>query len=307
MAAVVLEELFLLGKAQTVHAMTKTLEHLYQQQEEQEDGDTSNSTVNRNSTRKLVLDSFLRLVQAGIIHQVPEIPSVSPDEEIDGDDDDEEEFAFGGDHDAPTGPPKKKQKRSQYVDAKTDSIEDGTEEDQEAAIVASDLQNDKYAQMLPQDALWTVNIPMLHDQQRALSLGWLVFQRCGTKITTGASIVIAAQKLVAARRHAGKLRVRSTDVDSLYNFTVNDILSYIPNSILQNFEKSDDGVETSVFKTLMELSKVDKPEVIDIAEVSPGQPAKAKFRIIHDSQGELAARICTILAEKGYMESDLVR
>jgi hypothetical protein len=292
MPAIILEEVLLLGRAPTMHIIIKTLDHVYQHQQlEQEiaeeaiNGHDSTSSApiapmtnsfgsysDRNVCRKKVLESFKNLAHSGFLEQVKEIQWKTQT------DDDEGEYLFEGDNEK-LEPASKKQKQSQSFDKYQLEIPaEDNGDDPEAFAVTALLQEEPFASSLPRDTVWSVNIPMLHEQLRALNLGWLAMERFGDKLVGVGSIVTAGLKLVANRRHTTKPGSRCMDFDSLNNFTVGEILPYIPKAMLQRFDNTEGGAEKGVFNTLVQLSKMRNPRVIEVTEVAPGQPANTRFQ-----------------------------
>jgi hypothetical protein len=279
-AAALIEELLVQGRMRTVDAIVATVEQLHQLK------DAPRS--DRYTYRQAVLESFRRLVGGGFIQQVQKIK-------------DEEEEAEFEDHPPPS--------------AKKARIEDHPTDD---PAVVSLLQSGPY-KILPREAVWRVNLEMYHDSLRAVSLGWLVAERYGHKVQSSGSMVTAALKLAAHKRHAQQ----DTDFETQSNFSTESITRYLPKSVLQNLEKKPGGVLPNLHKALVELTKFTSPPVVEEMEVADGHPENAQFqiatrklvqylhdRIIHqvilDSHGEVAARICSILRHTGYLESDAI-
>jgi DNA-directed RNA polymerase III subunit RPC3 len=279
-AAALIEELLVQGRMRTVDAIVATVEQLHLLK------DAPRS--DRYTYRQAVLESFRRLVGGGFIQQVQAIK------------DETEEAEF----DEQTPPPAKKAR-----------IEEHSTDD---PAVVSLLQSGPY-KILPREAVWRVNLEMFHDSLRAVSLGWLVAERYGHKVQSSGSMVTAALKLAAHKRHAQQ----DTDFETQSNFSTESITRYLPKSVLQNLEKKPGGVFPNLHKALVELTKFTNPSVVEEMEVADGHPENAQFqvatrklvqylhdRIIHqvilDSHGEVAARICSILRHTGYLESDAI-
>jgi DNA-directed RNA polymerase III subunit RPC3 len=299
-AATLVEELLVQGRMKTVDAIVSTVEQL---QQLRESANTTTADSSRFTNRQAVLESFRRLVAGGFIQKVPEI--------VDENEEDDEEEWFGKDEE--TGPPLAKKRR-------TESPPDDESED--PAVVAL-LQSGPYNKILPRDAIWRVNIQMFHDSFRAVSLGWLVAERYGPKVQSAGSIVTAALKLVAYKRHASSQQQEFHDFDSLHYFYPEDITRYLPKAVQQIFEKKQGGMIPNLSRALQDLCSCTDPAVVEEVEVADGKPGQAKFhittnklvgylqdRIIHqiicDSHGEVSARICAILRHKGHLESDAI-
>eukprot|EP00934_Nitzschia_sp_Nitz4_P005418 Nitzschia sp. Nitz4//scaffold3_size479765//37888//39669//NITZ4_000015-RA/size479765-processed-gene-0.81-mRNA-1//-1//CDS//3329550503//5408//frame0 len=301
-AAALVEEFLVQGRMSTVDAIVATVEQLQQAKEATVNADSPESAANssRYTFRQAVLESFRRLVAGGFIHRVVDIT-----EDPHGV---ENEFQ----DDATSPPPPKKQRTMSDLDSGSG----------DPAVLAL-LQSGPY-KMLPRDAVWRVNIPMFHESLRAVSLGWLVAERYGTVVQSAGSIVTAALKLSAYKTHAQMSTTQQQDYEARHHFSPADITRYLPKAVLQNFEKKPGGVIQSLLLALQDLSvKCAYPAVVIEVEVAPGRPDQAKFqidvnklvgylqdRIIHqmlfDSQGEVAARICSILRTNGHMESDII-
>lgn len=294
-AAALVEELLLNGRMTTVYAIVSTVEQL--QQLKEANGSTLSSS-SRYTYRQAVLESFRRLVAGGFIQQVQKIES--PDDEA------EHEWSDNMDV-AP--PPNKKQKISEDAD----EIEDPT--------VISLLQSGPY-KILARDAVWRVNVEMFHESLRAVSLGWLVAERYGSRVHSSGSIVTAALKLSAYKRHAGNTS-QQQDYEAIHFFKTEDITRYLPKTVQQVFEKKAGGLIKNLFMALQDLCHCTNPPVVEEVEVADGQPEHAKFQIstrklvgylqdrtIHqmivDSHGDVAARICSILRTNGHLESDAI-
>lgn len=317
-AATLVEELLVKGRMRTVDAIVSTVEQL-QQIKESSNSTTTTPAVEssaRYTQRQAVVESFRRLVAGGFIHQVPEIVDETEEE-----DNDEGEAEF----DDTVGPPPAKRRRTESSTSDTNPVDEEENDPDDDPAVVEILQGAGAYKILPRNAVWRVNIRMFHDSLRAVSLGWLVSERYGNKIQSAGSLVTAALKLAAHKRHATPLQPNQPplDFDALFSFSPEDIIRYMPKAVIQIFEKKSGGVILNVYKALRDMSQCNNPAVVDQVEVADGQPDKAKFQIktsslvaylqdriihqiIHDSQGEVAARICNILRRNGHMESDAV-
>ena len=304
-AAALVEELLVQGRMKTIPAIVATVEQLHAS------SSTSSSTTIRNDRytyRQAVLESFRRLVGGGFIQRVPELKD---DEPID------EEYEFQD-----IQPPSAKKPKLSATSITTDD-QDRCDPDDDPAVVTL-LQGGPY-KILPKNAVWRVNVPMYHDSLRAVSLGWLVSERYGGN---KGSLVTAALKLAAHKQHAqsntsSNNNSAAADFDHIGSFTAEAITRYLPKTVLQIWEKKPMGILPSLHVALVELSRCNSPRVLEELEVAPEHPEHAKFqvstrklvhylqdRIIHqvvfDSHGEVAARICSILRAKGYLESDAI-
>eukprot|EP00980_Cylindrotheca_fusiformis_P003038 scaffold709_cov197-Cylindrotheca_fusiformis.AAC.6 len=279
-AAALTEEFLLQGRMRTVDAVEHTVEQLKQKQ--------PTPSSDRYTYREAVLGSFRRLVLGGFIKQVDEITD-------DGEDEGETEF-----------------QGTEDVSGKT------AFHDKDDPATVSLLQSGPYKN-LPPSAVWTVNIQMFHDSLRAVSLGTLVYEMYGHKVQFAGSMVAAALKLAAYKKHAEGL----TNCDSQTLFSTETIQRYLSKPVLQDLEKKPGGITVNLHKALVDLSKFQNPRVVQEIEVADGHPEDAKFQIatsrlvqylqdrivnqvILDSHGEIAARICSILKSKGSLESDAI-
>jgi DNA-directed RNA polymerase III subunit RPC3 len=313
MAAALVEELLVHGRLRTVDAVKRTVERVKATEtsaDSAEEPQSTNTTSSRYTSRQAVLESFKRLTQAGFLEQVPKLVDQSELERQEAN----AEFEF----DAPAEPPRKKVK---IQDDRENPSEKKPHEEEDPAIVNL-LQGGAYKDILPRDAVWRVNLDMFHDSLRAFVLGRLVAERYGHRVQSAGSMVTAALKFLAHRRHAEKI----TDVEM--TFGAADILRYIPKAVLQLLDKKrkesvtnkGTSVVTAVAKSLQQLSGFAKPLCVLEVETG-GKPEHSKFeicvsrlveylqrRIIHqviyDSHGEVASRIVTILTLNGHLESD---
>ena len=255
-AAALIEELLIYGKMRTVDAVVATVDQLNQMDEDEA------PRSDRYTTRKLVLDSFRRLVLGGFLQEVGEI--------IDENKEDEEEF----------GPPPEKKQR---IERKHD--------DDDPAVVDL-LQNGTY-KILPRDAVWRVNIKMFHDSLRAVSLGILVKERYDPKVQFAGSMVAAALRLAAYKEHGQKVR----DYESQTMFSSDAIMRYLPKEVRQRLDKKAGGALLNLYRALLELSTFKNPAVLEEMEPGDGQPETAKFRVatrrlIQYQQNRIVHQVC---------------
>jgi len=298
-AATLVEELLERGRMMTIDAVVSTAERLQQLQESSSSAAFADSKV---TSRQAVLESFRRLVGSGFIEEVTEIKDANDEEEM--------EFEWNEMSDEPAV-----KKRRLNPSGR------GALDGDDPAVVAL-LQSGPY-KTLSRDSAWRVNIEMFHESLRALSLGWLVSERYSNKVQSAGAIVTAALKLVAYRRYAPSQKQQQHDYDAVFTFFPADLVPYLSKGFLQNFEKKPGGVVTNLYKALRELSHFTNPRVVDEVEVADRQSAQSKFQIstsklvdylqnriihqiIHDSHGEVAARVCNILSSTGHMEADSI-
>jgi hypothetical protein len=246
-AAALIEELLVQGRMRTIDAIVSTVEQLHHL-------GNAPPRSDRYTYRQAVLESFRRLVGGGFIQEVKEVVL---DEEVEAA---ALELEFAGDGTSPSA--KKKRRTDQH-----DETED--------PAVVSLLQSGPY-KILPRDAVWRVNLRMFHDSLRAVSLGWLVAERYGHKVQSSGSMVTAALKLAAYKKHVEL----NTDFESQATFSTDTITRYLPKSVLQNLEKKPGGVLPNLHKALVELSKFMDPSVVEEMEVTGGDHVEhAKFQI----------------------------
>jgi hypothetical protein len=175
------------------------------------------------------------------------------------------------------------------------------------AIVAM-LSKEPYKTTLPRQAAWKVNWQLITNSLRAFCLGRLVAERYGHRVVSAGSIVSAALKF-------------QTYNPSEQQFSPQDIVSYLPKPVQQAFEKKPGGLNSNLSKSLVELSLLDYPCVIEEIEEARGHPEGGKFsvstlklvkhlrdRTIHqflfDCHGDVAARIMSVLRVQGACEAE---
>lgn len=271
-AATLVEEILVHGRARTVQAIVLTVEQIQQHQDDVKGEPSSSSSSSsrsdhRYTSRQAVVESFLRLTRGGFLEQVPHIKEIREDDGNDG----EMEFEEAALMAAENG-------------------DDNDDIDDEDPTVVSLLRSGPYKN-LPTKAIWRVNKDMIHEQLRAVSLGWLVAERYNHKIQSSGSIVTAALKLTASYKHGNTAmksgsssngsgnNSTSLDFETIHNFSVDKILRYLPKTVVQSFEKREGGVIPNIYKALVELTRVSNPVVVEEVEVAPGQPAHCKFQI----------------------------
>jgi hypothetical protein len=290
-AAALLEEILVHGRLPTVCAIVRTVAQLekdYKQQEhEVEENDEKTPTVSSSSAntnlsdkqaiRKSVMESLMQLIRGGYLQQVSDLRNGTTLLTSEIPDEDEGEFEFGNDNDKKSDdnlPANKKQKRS--VKTEEDTLVDGKGED-DTAVVAL-LQSEKIF-TIPPKAMWRVNVAIFHEQLRALQLGWLVYERYGSRIDKSGSIVTAGLKVVATRRHAPQPLHGPTEVDVMNRFSVKELLIQLPPQLQKFFERKPDGAIQHLYQTLIELCRVNAPKVAMEWDVAPGNVAEAQFQI----------------------------
>ena len=279
---------------------------------------TSSTTTTRNSQIVQVMEAMKRLAQTGFLERVSPLVDES---KRDDEDADAGEFMF--DEDNPE-PPRKK------VKIHNDNDADNMQGEEDPAIV--DLLNQRlYKGALPRHTVWRVNVEMFHDSLRAFVLGRLAAERYGHKVQSAGSMVSAALKYLAHKKHSDRERDETELATEELTFDAGSIIRYLPKPVLQLLEKKRKAaaasnktlsVVTQVAKSLQQLSHYKSPVCVSQVETSgAATPEDSKFEIcttrmvlylqerimnqmIADQHGEVAARIVTILSLNGHLESD---
>jgi DNA-directed RNA polymerase III subunit RPC3 len=187
-----------------------------------------------------------------------------------------------------------------------------------------------HPKVFPPGAVWRVNVSLFHANLRAFALGRLVAERYQNKVPTAGSLVSAALKLVAHREHALDASSALSEEDKHQRiqdrtiFAPDDLLAFLPAPIVKDYQGLAGGTRANLSASLVKLSQYCTwPQVIIEVEDAIGHPLGGKFevstrqlvdhlqgrilnQVIEDSQGQVAARICSILQSKGQLESDAV-
>ena len=279
-AASLIEEFLIHGRMRTVDAVVHTVNQ-------------SQDLDSRYTQRQAVVEAFRRLVEGGFIEQV--LP-VKVEETCD--------MEFEGDN-----------VTTKVKEEASTATPDNFDED--PAVVAL-LTNSQYKTLLPRHTIWRVSLKMFHDSIRSFSLGRLVAERFGQKVMSCGSMVTAALKLAAHKEHALKV----DNFEERTSFSLQEIVPYLPKPVQQALENKPGGLLNNLSKAFVEMAQLTYPRVVEEIEEAAG-PNGGKFsiatrqlvehlqeRIIHqviyDSQGEVAARVCSILRIQGHLESDAV-
>lgn len=309
-SACVVEELLLAGRLRTVDLIVQAAEHAPKSE--------------KYTVRQSVMDAVCKLVNAGFVVQVAPLPSLD-------DDDDDEEMEFE--------PAKKRVTLSVPDDDNNDTAtmqqqqkHNNTDEQlrlllyqaEDPAVVALLHHHAHYKATLPVDSVWRVNTRMFHENLRAYHFGKLVSERHGHRVQSAGSLVTAALKYRAhvthtnnnSRNPAGTCTGESAaDGADLTVFCVTDIVKYLPKAVLQLMEKKVGGVTVNLHKAWRDLSELSNPQVVrcvgdnDRYEISVNTLSnyltdRIMYQVILDRHGEVAARVASILLQKGYLESD---
>ena len=269
-----------------------------------------------------VVNSLVQLVQGGFVQQVQPLAQAETGNKHNGG------YGYHGVNDVEKStdaavkcrtspPPRKKQKGKQQT-----AVTATTDED--PAIMAVLQQNEQYQVLLPPHAVWRVHWDMIHASLRATHLGRLVNEvhanRTGANVPAAAgSYVTAALRYQAAVQY-GPAYAPDGDLDkeiltSGFLFKPSDIAKFLPKPVHQKLETQPGGVLSNLRKALLDLSEVTaQPRVLrrvghDLFEVRQSTLLEYwKTRVVHqmisDRHGATAARIVSILLEKGWLEAD---
>ena len=177
------------------------------------------------------------------------------------------------------------------------------------------------SRMFPTGSVWRVNINMFHNVLRALILGHLIKERYEDKVPAAGSIITAALKLIAYEEHAPKKYALSQAEKQRREeekgiFSAEELMNYIPTPVLHAFKNKAGGGKSNIHMALVALSQLDWPQVVMEVEGGRFELATRQMvkylqgRILHqvvkDHMGDVAARICSLLEVKGYLEPDAV-
>jgi DNA-directed RNA polymerase III subunit RPC3 len=289
-AATLVEELLMHGRMKTVDAVVATVNRL------QEVG-SADSKPEKYTLRQSVVESFRRMVEGGFIEKVPIFKKHVR----------EEEFEFEADND-----------NVKAVKVEEDGLTTTTTKGDDPAVVAL-LGDGAYRNSLPRDAVWRVNIGMFHDTLRAYSLGRLVAESFNNKVGASGSMITAALRLAAHKKYALKLESYEEQTE----FTPDEIVMYLPKPVQKSLESKTGGILKNLSSSLVEISRLTCPTILFELEEAMAHPSGGKFQVatrqlvdhlrdkiyhqvVLDSHGEVAARICSILAEKGHLEADTI-
>ena len=244
-AAALVEELLVGGRMMTVDAVVATVNRL------QELGTDAAVKTDRYTLRQAVVESFRRLVEGGFIEKVSQLKR-----------DDEKEYEFEGDDENKAV----KVEHDEFVSESTDG--------DDPAVVEL-IGQGAYRNVLPRNTVWRVNVDMFHESLRAFCMGRLVAERFGHKVQSAGSIITAALKLAAHKRHALKLHSYEEQTE----FTPDEIVNYLPKPVQQALEKKPGGTISSLSRALVEISQLTYPTVLFEMEEVMGHPNGGKFQV----------------------------
>ena len=335
--AAIIEELLVKGRMGTMEVVDATLSSLKRQalnQKEEgaseEDGDEVELTTEEIFVLEKNIESTLKqLVQGGFVEMVPPMDA---QDASDHDGEKEAEFSTVGakrSHDEMT---------TQTTNSNGVKQEDngGGTTSTTTSTAAEPFKPKRprrtllQSRLFPNGAVWRANIPMFHASLRAFYLGRLVQERYGDQIPYCGSIVTAALKLAAHKKFAPTTfnesiseEVRQSLVEERRVFTPESILPYLPPTVVANLKSKAGGARSNLSADLVKLSRFTYPQIIMEVEEALGHDDGGKFevatrsllmhlrtRIMHQMvkshHGDVAARICSILDSRGYLESDIV-
>lgn len=334
-AGAVVEEILLHGRMRAEDVLSATTESVYnflaaarddeeEEEEEEEEEDSEKQEEIRKQKQIMqetekaeirfgVLKSFKKLVDGGYLEKVEPIePPPPPTPSI---------------YDT-----NKKRKRIMIDDKEGHKEEETSDNELEPDLLPLEglplddiktlelLRKYPYSRTFSPGSVWRVNVSMFHDILRALVLGNLVKERYEDKVPAAGSIITAALKLVAFKEHAPNLFILSQAQKQRRDeekgvFTAEELMDYIPTPVLHAFKNKAGGGKSNIHMSLVNLSQVDFwPQVVMEVEggrfeLSTRQMVKyMQGRILHkvvkDDMGDVAARICSLLETKGYLETD---
>jgi hypothetical protein len=274
-----------------LHGRLKTLDLLVQVMMTGEKNGTS-----QGEHRKTAVDTMYRLVKAGLLERASPLNA-------NGSEDEEYEF------EEEKEPPSKKAKTQ-------DSLDMHFANDNQQELHAIIQGNTQYRTVLDPTVVWRVNHAFLHASLRALTLGRLVAELYGHKVTSAGSMVTAALKLRAHREliQAKQDSLAETASD-LSSFAPDEIVPYLPKTVLASLESKQGGVTLNLINSWHELSLVNTPVQV-VSKVGENRyeilvsrlldylKERIMLQIIQDRYGIVAARIVNILRHKGWLESE---
>lgn len=319
-AAALLEELLIHGRLLTVDAIVATVSRLH------ESSAAAAVKSEKYTLRQAVVESFHRLVLGAFIEKVPPLKKRG----------DDKEYEFEGDENNSN----EKTIKVEEQDSTTKS-KDGDD----PAVLAL-LNQAPYRTVLSQNTCWRVNLDIFHQTSRAFNLGRLVAERFGHKVQSCGSMITAALRLSAHKKYVDRVNYEEQEAftpDEIVNYLprpVQQALEKKPGGILKSLSRA--LVEISHFTHPNVLEEVEEAtahpkggkfaiatrQLVDhlrdriYHQVSPFRGEIDGFsysccisrcrglsritQVVLDSHGEVAARICSILTEKGYLESDVI-
>jgi len=155
----------------------------------------------------------------------------------------------------------------------------------------------------------------------------------GHRIASAGAVVTAALQFVARKNcspsSVNKANAKNNggneeaDDDRANVFTSDDLLPLLPPSVHRTLNNQPGGARANVSRALVALTAVSWPRVAYEVEEASGHPQGGAFeiatremvehsrkRIVHralvDHQGETAARVCSILEARGYLEAEVI-
>jgi transcription initiation factor IIE alpha subunit len=317
-AAAIVETLLCRGKARTIDLIQYCIQDHFTSHGSESEENTAATTIvspepvaslsrdtitNDNDSRESVIKALIELVKGGFVQ---EVKPLQPQTHSQG-------------RNLDYHSPLKKQK---IRDAQAQSSVVVDEDELEFSRLLE--QNSS----LPPDTVWRIHWEMIHASLRATCLGRLVNEIHAPQVKSAGSFVTAALRYQAAVENspAGQedraLRnLKENDDESEdeslrdFLFTPVQIASFLPKPIQQTLEKEEGGLLKNLQKTLLELSELTgKPRVVrraghDLFQVMDKDLLRYwKTRVVHqlvsDRHGAKAARIISILLNKGWLEAE---
>lgn len=338
-AGAVVEEILMHGRMRAEDIVTTTMESVYrflsagrqddEDENEEEDGEEDIQKREESLKKKKeiqeaekaeirvgVMKSFKRLVEGGYLEQVDPteltLPSSNSTNDkkrkrnVIEDSDDENEFQDKSNNNDETF-------EQDFPPAKGIPLDDHK--------TLTLLRKHPNSRLFPVGSVWRVSIPMFHKVLRALVLGNLIKERYEDKVPAAGSIITAALKLAAFEEHAPKQFAMSEAEKQRREeekgiFTAEELMDFIPTPVLHAFKNKAGGGKSNIHMALVTLSQLDWPQVV--MEVEGGRfelatrqmvkylQGRVLHQVVKDHMGDVAARICSLLEVKGYLETDTI-
>jgi DNA-directed RNA polymerase III subunit RPC3 len=194
-------------------------------------------------------------------------------------------------------PPHPSAKAAEETTTHTSAFED--------PAIGSILSHAPYKTILPTNTVWKCNMGLIQDSLQAFCMGRLVAERHNHKVPSCGSMVTAA--------------LRFQSYSGVSEFAPKHIVPFLPKPVQQALERKPGGLLRNLSTSLVDLSRLDVPSVLQEVEEAHGHDEGGKFvvnrrsmvsylqdRTVHqfliDAHGEAAARLVSILREKGACE-----
>jgi hypothetical protein len=339
MPCLIMEELFLYGRLRTIDLIMFTLNRIHSKTTTETDG-----AINVSNLRQNVVDTFKKLVTLGFIIQQKSSVLVNDIDDIEND----VEYEWNDKLTATSSCDDDRhlhQRKRIKLSAPEIDFETATQYKGEAKNIVQVLSTDVLRNILPINAVWVANIPMFHDNLRAYYFGKYISERYGhnfsrkrssSENTTSSSFSCIGSLITAALKYRA-YRTYMSDPHKLDNnishFAVTDMMHYIPNSVLQMLERTNQNNAESIvqqifcdacamdyhphfIRRISDQSHIRQSKQITsehnqpitfevlIPTISNDYIDRILYQIIYDRHGSIAARVLSILSTKGYLESD---